>query len=162
MKNFIIIIISVLFVWVSSSVAQETATVEAGDSVTVAYIASIEDHIVEQAPVDAPLTFVVGNGDMIEGFEKAIIGMHKNETKTFVVVPEDAYGMPDPEAYIALKRSQLPEGIDPHVGTVIALPALNNYLVTVKEVDNDTVILDANHQLAGKEITFVVTVMDVE
>ncbi|MDX9701863.1 MAG: FKBP-type peptidyl-prolyl cis-trans isomerase [Candidatus Auribacterota bacterium] len=162
MKKNTVLVILAFFAYIAQSTAQEKITVEPGDSVTVVYTASIDENVIDQATSENPLTFVAGNGDMIRGFEKGIIGMHRHETKVFVVPPEDAYGMPDPSAYIEIKRSQLPEGMEPHVGSIITLPDLDNYTVTVKEVDGDKVVLDANHQFSGKEIKFVVTVQDIE
>ncbi len=162
MKSIILVIVMFFLTWIPQSMAEDTTLVTEGSSVTIGYTATIEDEVVDTATEENPLTFVVGQGIMIDGFEQAITGMHEGETKTFVVAPEDAYGEYDPDAHITLSRSQLPEGIELHVGSVITLTALDNYPVTVKEVDNDTVLLDANHEFAGKEIKFVVTVIDVE
>ena len=161
MKHIVIFIL-VTFIWVTGSIAQDTLVVQDGSCITVTYTASINDEIIDTASPNEPLTFVLGEKTMIDGFEQGIIGMKKGESKTFVVTPENAYGLHDPQAYITLKRSQLPENTQLHEGSVIMLPALDNYPVTVKKMDNDTVILDANHKLAGKEITFSVTIMDVE
>ena len=98
-----------------------------------------------------PLTFVVGEGQVIPGFEKAVLGMNVDEEKEFEVEPEDAYGMPDERLYQEVPRNVLPSEPEPEIGmTLVMQTPQGNIPVMISEVKTDSVILNLNHPLAGK------------
>ena len=98
-----------------------------------------------------PLTFVVGEGNVIPGFEKAVLGMNVDEEKEFEVEPEDAYGMPDERLYQEVPRNVLPSEPEPEIGmTLVMQTPQGNIPVMISEIKTDSVILNLNHPLAGK------------
>lgn len=162
MNRLLLFVLCIAVVMISASLgAQDNAMVETGDEVTVTYTARVDGEIVDRVENGDPLTFTIGNGSMIQGFEHGIIGMQEGQTKTFVVPPQDAYGMIDPEAVVTVEKTFFPDHILLEEGVVIELSQLHNYPVTIKEVNNDSVVLDANHVLAGKPIEFTVTVVSL-
>jgi FKBP-type peptidyl-prolyl cis-trans isomerase 2 len=110
-----------------------------------------------------PLTFVVGEGQVIPGFEKAVLGMNVDEEKEFEIAPEDAYGMPDERLFQEVPRNVLPSEPQPEVGmTLIMQTQQGNIPVMISEVKEDSVILNLNHPLAGKKLIFKIKVLKVE
>ena len=110
-----------------------------------------------------PLTFVVGEGNVIPGFEKAVLGMNVDEEKEFEVEPEDAYGMPDERLYQEVPRNVLPSEPEPEIGmTFVMQTPQGNIPVMISEVKTDSVILNLNHPLAGKKLIFKIKVLKIE
>ena len=110
-----------------------------------------------------PLTFVVGEGQVIPGFEKAVLGMNVDEEKEFEVEPEDAYGMPDERLYQEVPRNVLPSEPEPEIGmTLVMQTPQGNIPVMISEVKTDSVILNLNHPLAGKKLIFKIKVLKIE
>ncbi|MEK6827652.1 MAG: peptidylprolyl isomerase [Nanoarchaeota archaeon] len=110
-----------------------------------------------------PLTFVVGEGQVIPGFEKAVLGMNIDEEKEFEIEPEDGYGMPDDRLSQEVPRSVLPTEPEPQIGmTLVMQTPQGNIPVMISEVKSDSVILNLNHPLAGKKLIFKIKVLKVE
>ena len=110
-----------------------------------------------------PLTFVVGEGQVIPGFEKAVLGMNVDEEKEFEVEPEDAYGMPDERLYQEVPRNVLPSEPEPEIGmTLVMQTPQGNIPVMISEVKTDSVILNLNHPLAGKKLIFKIKLLKIE
>jgi len=110
-----------------------------------------------------PLAFTVGAGQMIKGFDKAIPGMEVGDKKTITIAPEEAYGPVNEEAIIEFPKSNIPDSLKIEPGMQLQLQSASGQPVpvVVKEIKDDTVILDANHQLAGKELVFDIELMDI-
>ncbi|MSS75221.1 peptidylprolyl isomerase [Candidatus Pacearchaeota archaeon] len=114
-----------------------------------------------------PLEFVVGAGNVIPGFEKAVIGMKVDETKTFSIPPAEAYGDTKGELTHTIPKSQLPphpEGKELGVGMQLGMKTPDGHTipVAITAVDKDSITLDMNHPLAGKTLTFTITVVKIE
>ncbi len=111
-----------------------------------------------------PLAFTVGAGQMIPGFEKAVRGMKLNETKKVTLDPDDAYGEVIPEMVQKVPLTQLPPEIKPHVGQQLSsqMPDGRQIVVTVKEVNEEDIVIDANHPLAGERLTFEIEVVGID
>lgn len=110
-----------------------------------------------------PLTFVVGEGQVIPGFEKAVIGMNIDEEKEFEIAPEDAYGMPDKRLFQEIPKNVLPSEPQPEVGMTLMMQTPQGDIpVMISEVKADSVVLDLNHPLAGKKLIFKIKVLKVE
>ena len=109
----------------------------------------------------APLTFIVGKGQMIPGFEEELMGAVKGDKKTFELEPERAYGEHDPEGVQKVPKDQFPPDIQ--VGMVLAAEMENGQQIPLKvvEITDEEVTIDFNHMLAGKGLTFEVEIMDV-
>ena len=135
-----------------------------GDKVKVHYTGKLEDGTVFDSSVDhEPLEFTLGEGQVIPGFEKAVVGMNPGETKISTVPAEDAYGPYANERVLAVDRNQFPQHIDPQVGLKLQVNQGDKapMTVTVAEVSDEKVILDANHPLAGRDLTFDIRLMEI-
>ena len=110
-----------------------------------------------------PLEFTVGAGQMIAGFDAAIPGMVVGEKKTIVIAPEDAYGKKNEEAVIEFPKSNIPPNMKLEPGMKLQLrnEAGHPIPVVVTEVKDEVVILDANHELAGKELIFDIELVEI-
>ncbi len=128
-----------------------------GDRVKVHYTGRLINSEVFNTSKDGePLEFTVGNGDVIPGFERAVIAMEVGETKTVTVPPEEAYGPSSEELLVDVKKSALPEHITPAIGEQLQIPQKdgNPIKVIISDMNEDTVTLDANHPLAGITLIF--------
>jgi len=138
--------------------------VELDNTVKVHYTGKLTDGtIFDSSKNRDPLEFKVGAGQMIKGFEKGVLGMEVDETKTITIEPEDAYGPVQQELIQEIDKSRLPKEIDPVVGMDLVSKHQNGYeqLIKVIEVKENTVVLDANHALAGKTLTFELELVNI-
>ena len=109
-----------------------------------------------------PLEFRVGDSQVIEGFERAVMGMTVGEEKTFTVSAEDGYGAHDASLLMAVPKTSLPaDGLFVGIGVRIRLKDGRMADGYVTEIRDDSVTLDFNHPLAGKALTFAIKVVDV-
>ena len=110
-----------------------------------------------------PLAFTVGAGQMIKGFDEAIPGMAVGEKKTINIAPENAYGAKNQEAIVEFPKSNIPADMKLEPGMKLQLTNQDGQPipVTVTEVKDDVVILDANHELAGKELVFDIELVEI-
>ena len=111
-----------------------------------------------------PLEFVCGAGMMIKGFDEAVKNMNIGEIIDIHLMPEEAYGMPNPDAIFTLEIAQLPGSEDLTVGQQVYLS--NQYgqpfPVKVNAKDEKTITFDANHEMAGKELNFKIELLSAE
>jgi FKBP-type peptidyl-prolyl cis-trans isomerase SlyD len=109
-----------------------------------------------------PLTYVHGAGQIIAGLERALEGKSPGDSIEVTIPPQEAYGERDPDLVQSVPREQFPEGTLPQVGQQLPVkfPA-GTRLVTVANVDDDAVQIDANHPLAGQALNFDCTVKEV-
>ena len=144
---------------------KETKTViEAGSVVGIEYTLTLEDGTKVDSNVGGePLLVKQGSGQIIPGLDKELIGMKVGESKQVTVAPDQAYGQVDPNAFTEIPASELPDdGREP--GTVLmARDAQGNARrLRVHKVDGETATLDLNHPLAGKTLTFDVTIREIQ
>lgn len=111
-----------------------------------------------------PLEFICGAGQMIKGFDKAVEDMEVGEIKNVHLMPEEAYGMPDPRNILTINFSQMPGSEKLEVGNRVVLndPMGNRFPVTVTEKKDTTITFDANSEMAGKELNFKIELVSVE
>lgn len=136
-----------------------------GDTVQVHYKGTLQDGTVfDSSEGREPLSFTLGSGQVISGFEKAVDGMEVGETKMARLDVDDAYGERRDDLELEVPREQLPEELDVEVGTPLQLqqPDGNAVPVTVTALDEQKVTLDANHPLAGEPLEFELTLVDVD
>ncbi|TDL81771.1 peptidylprolyl isomerase [Palleronia sediminis] len=138
--------------------------VKAGDTVRMHYEGKLDDG----TPFDSsagrdPLEFTVGSGQIIPGLDQAVAGMEVGEKKTVTVAPQDAYGERDPQRVQAVPREQIPDHIPTDPGTQLQLqtPEGQTVPVTVAGATEQEVMLDANHPLAGQNLTFDVELVEI-
>ncbi len=134
-----------------------------GDTVKVHYTGKLDDGTVFDSSVGRePLEVTSGAQSVIRGFEAAVEGMAVGSKTTVVIGPEDAYGPRVDGKITTIERSQLPDDPDPEVGMVLQAEAPEGtVLFTVTGVSDETVTLDANHPLAGKQLTFDIEVTEI-
>ena len=131
--------------------------VKENDTVKVHYTGKLQDGQVFDSSVDRePLEFTLGQGMLIPGFEKGIIDMKVEEKKTINIPKDEAYGDVQKELFQAVPKDQLPQEIKPEVGMglVSKNPDGSERQLRVAEVNDDHIVVDANHPLAGKDLVF--------
>ena len=136
-----------------------------GDTVTVIYQASLEDgSVFDAAEEDDPLIFVLGDGDVLPGFENAVLGMQVGERKIVQVPPEEGYGLHEERLVDEVSLDALPKGVPIKVGNQLEITSEDGtqYRLQVVQVDNDRVTLDANHPLAGHSLTFQIELLAID
>lgn len=140
-----------------------TRTAGNGDKVKVHYTGSLKDGTVfDSSREREPLAFELGEGQIIPGFEKAILGMAIGESKEIKIAPKDAYGEHSKDLVRPVEKKYLPKEIEPQVGMQLQLGANDEMtIVTIVGVDEDKVLLDANHPLAGKTLVFKIELVDI-
>lgn len=135
--------------------------VKAGSEVSVHYTGTLDDGTVFDTSVDKePLTFVVGEQQVIPGFEEAVLGMGEGESKTVSLSPEQGYGPYQDQMVFEADKSELPEGVEE--GSVLQSSVQGTpVFFTVTHIENNTVTLDGNHPLAGKSLNFEIELLAV-
>jgi FKBP-type peptidyl-prolyl cis-trans isomerase 2 len=108
--------------------------------------------------------FTLGAGDVIAGFDRGVTGMEEGEERTIEVAAADAYGDYREDLAVQVDRAQLPPGLKPEVGQhlQVGMDDGNTLDVVVTAVGDDTITLDANHPLAGKDLLFEVALVEVQ
>ncbi len=131
-----------------------------GKKVKFNYILKVGGQIVDQSK-DAPLEFVHGEGGIIPGLQDGMLGMKLGEKKMIRVAAERAYGLVQPEAFVEIPKDRLPEA---KLGMPVGArsPEGQNYQGYVAEIRPETLLIDFNHPLAGKELEFDVEVVSIE
>jgi peptidylprolyl isomerase len=140
------------------------AQAQYGNTVKVHYTGKLEDgQIFDTSIQREPLQFTIGEDQVIPGFEQAIVGMAPGESKTTKLSPDTAYGPHRKEMVAVVDRNKLPEHLEPKVGEQLQVrqPDDQAMIVTIAEVTESTVTLDANHPLAGKELTFDIQLVEI-
>jgi peptidylprolyl isomerase len=148
------------------------AQAKTGDKVKVHYTGrlaggevfdSSECHESDCGCESGPMEFVIGEGHVIPGFEQAVIGMSPGEAKTVVIPVDQAYGERMDEMVAVVNRSEIPPDLTLEVGSQLEVTQEDGqaFPVLITEVTDTTVTLDANHPLAGKELTFDLKLVEI-
>jgi peptidylprolyl isomerase len=135
-----------------------------GDTVRIHYTGTLSDGSTFDSSQDRdPLEFTVGSGEIIPGLDRAIEGMSVGETKTVTVPAADAYGAHNPDGVQSIPRDEVPDHIPLDLGTQLEVQTMDGRTlpVTVTEVTAEAITLDANHPLAGKDLTFEVELVEI-
>jgi FKBP-type peptidyl-prolyl cis-trans isomerase 2 len=137
--------------------------IQAGDTVKVNYTGKLEDGTIFDSSLNEgrePLEVTIGQGQLIKGFEDGLFNMSEGETKTIDIEPSEAYGDINIELINSVPKENVPEGVQE--GEMLQgngpMGAVN---VKVVEVNEENVVLDANHPLAGKKLTFELEVVSI-
>ncbi len=143
----------------------DAAQAKNGNTVQVNYTGKLADGTVFDSSVGRePLEFTLGAGQMIPGFEKAVLGMKVGEKKTVTIPADEAYGPRRDEQIVELPREKLPSDLTPEVGQQLQMtrPDGGMIIVAITKVSDKTVTLDANHPLAGKDLTFEIELVKIQ
>jgi len=133
-------------------------TAGSGDAVSVHYVGTLDDGTEFDSSRDrGPLSFVIDDGTMIRGFNDTVVGMAIGETRTVTLAPDDAYGPYLEELVIEVPLEQLPADVAP--GDELISPT--GQIVVVVAVNEEFAVIDANHHLAGKALTFQLTLVSI-
>jgi peptidylprolyl isomerase len=140
------------------------AQAKMNDTVIVHYTGSFTDGEVFDSSIDRePLEFNIGQGMVIPGFENGIIGLQEGDSKKITIPAEDAYGPHREDLLTTIERSQIPASIDLQIGMILQMrsPDGGTTNVSIRDINLESVILDLNHPMAGKELIFEVNLVKV-
>lgn len=135
-----------------------------GDTVKVHYTGRLEDATTfETSAEHDPLQFTLGKGEMIPGFEQAVVGMKPGESKTAMIPADEAYGPYRKELTIEVGRDKIPPDFNAEVGHPLRIRLADGKTTVVKVIDvsESTITLDGNHPLAGKDLTFDIQLIEI-
>ena len=137
---------------------------QSGDTVKVHYTGRFGDgRVFDSSKGREPMELTVGEDRIIPGFEQALTGMEPGEEKTVTIPADQAYGPRRPDLMVAVERTEFPEHIEPRVGQELQVRRDDGEqaIVKVAEVSDTHVTLDANHPLAGEDLTFDLQLVEV-
>ena len=137
--------------------------IEAGKTVKVHYKGTLDDGTVfDSSEGGDPIEFEMGSGALIPGLEAAVAEMEVNMTRSVTIPSAEAYGDVNEDMVGQIPRSNLPEDIEPEVGMVLSMQSSEGDMpVRIVALDEDHLTLDANHPLAGQNLTFELTLVEV-
>ena len=140
------------------------AAAKDGDKVKVHYTGKLDDGTVfDSSDGRDPLEFTIGEGQIIPGFETGVQGMEPGEAKTVKIPADQAYGPHREEGVLVVNRTELPPDMNPEVGEELEVRYQEGQATVVRVTDaaEETVTLDANHPLAGKDLTFDIELVEI-
>lgn len=135
-----------------------------GNRVRVHYIGKLSDGTVfDSSEGKDPLEFILGGGMVIPGFDDAITGLELGESITALIPAEKAYGLRNDEMIIVIEKNQFPPHLNPRIGDKYQIPQGDGQIamLTVTDIGDEAITLDANHELAGKDLTFDITLVEI-
>ncbi|MGA6925819.1 MAG: peptidylprolyl isomerase [Desulfosarcina sp.] len=138
--------------------------VEKGLFVSIDYTGTLTNgDVFDSSQGRQPLEVEVGSGGVIPGFEDALMGMTLNQTKTFTLSPDEAYGQRDDDRMHDFPASDIPDGMTPEVGQTLMLstPQGQQIPARVDSIDDEKVTFDLNHPLAGQSLSFTIQVVGI-
>lgn len=139
------------------------AQAKKGDTVRVHYTGKLDDQeVFDSSEGRDPLEFTLGTGQVIPGFDQAVEGMIVGEERSVTIPADEAYGPRRENMTATVPRDQFPPGVEPEVGQQLQMNADGQAIpVRVTEVSAETVTLDANHPLAGQDLTFELELVEI-
>ena len=162
-RCLLLIVLSLLLVACSQSLGPAA---EIGDKVTIEYKATLADGSLfdQSKDYEVPVTFTIGNREVLIGIERTVIGMHQGEQKKVLLSPEAAYGLSDPQKMELIPLDNFPNGS--HLREGMSLPAKDRATAEevqgrVINVSNEGILVDFNHPLAGESLWMEVTVKEI-
>ncbi|WP_372639144.1 peptidylprolyl isomerase [Fodinibius sp.] len=141
--------------------------VKNGDTVKVHYTGKLTEDgtVFDSSREREPLEFTLGEGQLIPGFEEAVIGMEEGEDTTIELSSEDAYGERREDLELEVSKDDLPDNIEPEEGMQLQMQQQENgqaIPVQITSVEDEFVKLDANHPLAGQDLTFDIELVELK
>lgn len=139
--------------------------VKKGDNLKVHYIGTLQDgtEFDNSYKRGQTLDFQVGSGQLIKGFDEGVVGMKAGEKKTLTIPAAEAYGDLNPDAIQVTEKSVFPDDFEFTIGARVSGTNMMGQPITavIKEVNDDNVVLDFNHELAGKDLVFAIEVVEI-
>ena len=138
--------------------------VKSGDTVRVHYHGKLTDgSTFDSSEGREPLEFEVGSGSVIAGFDEGVTGMQVGEKKTVNIPSDQAYGEKQEDLFMEFPMDRFPEDMKPEVGMQLSMSngSGENFPVVIREVRENTVVLDANHPLAGEDLNFDLELVEI-
>ena len=132
--------------------------------VTLNFSLALEDGTVVDSNIDAdPVTFTVGDGNLLVGFERAMFGLKAGDEKALTILPEQGFGMPNPNNLQEIPKSDFPEDLTLEPGLMLSFAdaQATELAGVIKEIQDDTILVDFNHPLAGRTLIFTVKIHSV-
>lgn len=139
--------------------------VKGNETVKLHYTGKLSDgQVFDSSLQREPLEVKLGEGRLIPGFEKGLVAMKVNEKKTITIPKEEAYGEVQKELFQPIPKENLPKEIEPKVGMglVSKHPDGSERQLRIAEVNDDHIVVDANHPLAGKDLTFELELLEIK
>ncbi|AUC23048.1 peptidylprolyl isomerase [Polaribacter sejongensis] len=139
--------------------------VKANNTVKVHYTGKLSDgQVFDTSEGKEPIEFVLGQGQLIPGFEQGLIDMKVNEKKTITIAKEEAYGEVNDQLIQEIDRANLPQDMEPKVGMglVSKSPEGQEMNLMIVEVKDASVVIDGNHPLAGRDLVFDLEVVEIK
>jgi len=140
------------------------SVVNKGSTIKIRYTGTFDDGTVfDSTKGHDPLEIIIGKGLAVKGLEDELLGMETGEKKKIRISREDAYGEYKEDLIIKMKPEQLPKGFTPEVGKMLQLGKKDGeqFVVTVTKIEDDGIVLDANHPLSGKDLNFEVEIVSI-
>lgn len=157
-------ILAIIAMTFSGCAGGEAPQAKNGDVVRVHYTGKLDDGTVfDSSTGGEPLQFTIGSGQLIPGFEQAVIGLKTGESITVKIPAVEAYGPHQEELVLVIDRTEFPADLEPQIGQQLQMSLADGspIQVLVTGVSELTVTLDANHPLAGKDLTFDIELVDI-
>lgn len=145
---------------------KKPSSIEKGHKISVHYKGTLTNgEEFDNSEKNGPISFIVGNNQVIKGFDDAVLGMKVNDTKKFTIKKEDAYGDVNLSLMHKIPLDKLPENLRSQVKEggflVLQSPTGQQIPAKVHSIENGIIVLDLNHPLAGKDLTFDIKIMDI-
>jgi peptidylprolyl isomerase len=140
------------------------AQAKAGDKVRVHYEGQLSDGTIFDSSLERePIEFILGQDTVIPGFEDAVIGMEAGESKDVSIPPEEGFGEYSEDLVVDIEKTILPPEINPELGMQLEVSSEEETprVFTIADIVEDSITLDGNHPLAGKEIAFKITLLEI-
>lgn len=139
-------------------------SIENGKKVKFHYTLTVDDQVIQSSEGQQPLAYTHGSGEIIPGLASEMEGMNVGDEKSVFVSSENAYGKVNPQAFQEVPMSSLPEGLEPQEGMTLKThaPDGREVLVRISDIKEESIVIDMNHPLAGKDLQFDVKIVSIE
>ena len=157
-----LMLVAGLSIFISQAYAEETV-IHSGSKVAFDYVLTVENKVVDSSQAKGPLEYTQGDVKLIPGLTKQLEGMKVGDEKIVEVKPEEAYGNPDPAGIKEIPLSSIPADIKPEVGLILQMQDQSgqSFPAKITEIKKDSIVIDLNHPLAGKTLTFKVKIVSI-
>jgi FKBP-type peptidyl-prolyl cis-trans isomerase SlyD len=134
-----------------------------GSEVTFSYRLFSGEELMDETLPGQPMIYVQGEGHLIPGLEKAMVGLKEGDKKEVTVQPEEAYGVPQEEKVVRIPKQDVPKEADVHLNSKVPAKSPEGEMVvgTVTTVTDEFVVIDFNHELAGRELRFEIEILKI-